>query len=168
MRARPRPCSGRGTAMRPGQRRVSARLSTRSMLLCPLPRRRSTSAPFAASRGRFATTVRRVPRGSGEPRVRCRGSDRPGRRNVSAYLSECGRYRYSLTRDVAPLTGEGTCTFVMLNPSSADAEKAERVAEVMGWPIRPRICLGLTKDGAPRHPLYVRADARLVGFRVSA
>jgi hypothetical protein len=157
---------------------------------------------------------------------------------VSAYLSECGRYRYSLTRDVAPLTGEGTCTFVMLNPSSADAEKddptvrrcirfardwgyarltvvnlyafratdpralktatdpvgpendhvlsvvfgasdrivaawgchaaPERVAEVMGWPIRPRICLGLTKDGAPRHPLYVRADARLVGFRVSA
>lgn len=30
-------------------------------------------------------------------------------------------YRYSLTRQVAPLTGEGTVAFVMLNPSTADA-----------------------------------------------
>lgn len=32
-------------------------------------------------------------------------------------------YRYSLTRDVAPLDGDGTVTFVMLNPSTADAEQ---------------------------------------------
>ena len=38
-----------------------------------------------------------------------------------AYLSDDGRYRYSLTRHVAPLTGDGVCTFVMLNPSTADA-----------------------------------------------
>jgi hypothetical protein len=25
-------------------------------------------------------------------------------------------------------------------------------------------CLGLTKDGLPRHPLYVRGDAKLVSF----
>lgn len=40
---------------------------------------------------------------------------------MSAYLSPCRTWRYSLTRDVAPLTGEGTCTFIGLNPSTADA-----------------------------------------------
>lgn len=40
----------------------------------------------------------------------------------------------------------------------------ERVAAVMGWPLGPRFCLGLTKGGAPRHPLYVRADTRLVPY----
>ncbi len=40
---------------------------------------------------------------------------------MSAYISECGRYRYSLTRDVAPLEGNGTVTFVGLNPSTADS-----------------------------------------------
>ena len=40
---------------------------------------------------------------------------------MSAYLSDCGTYRYSLTRDVAPLTGEwDTVTFIGLNPSTAD------------------------------------------------
>ncbi|MCB9559623.1 MAG: DUF1643 domain-containing protein [Kofleriaceae bacterium] len=37
-----------------------------------------------------------------------------------------------------------------------DREVAARLA-----PYRPR-CLGVTRDGAPRHPLYVRADARAV------
>lgn len=39
---------------------------------------------------------------------------------------------------------------------------AERVAEVVslgdGWPM---LCLGTTKDGHPRHPLYVRGDQPL-------
>lgn len=153
---------------------------------------------------------------------------------MSAYLSPCRTWRYSLTRDVAPLTGEGTVTFVGLNPSTADETQddptirrcirfardwgyarlkmlnlyayratdprelraaadpigpendhvlsvvfggsdlivaawgchaePERVAEVMAWPIRPRVCLGLTKDGAPRHPLYVRADTKPIPF----
>ena len=30
------------------------------------------------------------------------------------------------------------------------------------------LCLGVTKDGAPRHPLYVRADQPLVPFRRSS
>lgn len=33
---------------------------------------------------------------------------------------------------------------------------------------RRRLCLGLTKCGRPRHPLYVRADARPIDFEVSA
>lgn len=28
-------------------------------------------------------------------------------------------------------------------------------------------CLGVTKDGHPRHPLYVRGDTRLVPFRIT-
>ena len=155
-----------------------------------------------------------------------------------AYFSDCRSYRYSLTRDVAPLTGEGTCVFVMLNPSTADETEddptirrcidfarrwgfarlkvvnlyayratdprelrgatdpvgpdndctlskvfgasdltvaawgvhaePERVAEVMRWPVRPRVALGLTKSGAPRHPLYVRADAQLGPYAMAA
>jgi hypothetical protein len=37
-----------------------------------------------------------------------------------AVFSDCGRYRYSLTR--TGLFGAGTCLFLMLNPSTADAE----------------------------------------------
>lgn len=37
----------------------------------------------------------------------------------SATFSACGEYRYDLTRHLA--SGEGTCVFVMLNPSTADA-----------------------------------------------
>ena len=39
-----------------------------------------------------------------------------------AVLSGCGRYRYALTRGDW-LDGEGTCMFVMLNPSTADARE---------------------------------------------
>lgn len=149
---------------------------------------------------------------------------------MSAYISEDGLYRYSLTRDVAPLTGEGTCTFVMLNPSTADAMQDDptirrcmgfaaswgfarlkvvnlygyratspgelldtddpvgpdndcTVAKVIGgsdlivvaWgasahPLPDRVerilgliaaphCVGLTSQGFPRHPLYVKGDA---------
>jgi hypothetical protein len=153
---------------------------------------------------------------------------------VTAYLSPCRTWRYSLTRDVAPLTGEGTVVFVGLNPSTADETQDDptirrcvgfaqrwgyarlkmlnlyayratdprelrtaadpvgpdndhvlsvvfggcdlivaawgvgaapaRVAAIMDWPLRPRVCLGLTKDGAPRHPLYARGDSRLIAF----
>jgi hypothetical protein len=37
----------------------------------------------------------------------------------SAVISTCGRYRYLLTRRVGP--GPRTATFIMLNPSTADA-----------------------------------------------
>lgn len=147
-----------------------------------------------------------------------------------AQISECGRYRYTLHR----WWGDGDrLAFVMLNPSTADAEvddptirrcmgfaralgldgirvfnlyafratkpadlwqtaeptggarnddllrelllqakrqqviaawganaKADRVDEVMSWlGSEHLLALGLTKAGAPRHPLYLRADA---------
>lgn len=37
----------------------------------------------------------------------------------TAVLSSCGTYRYHLTRRVS--SGLGTCVFIMLNPSTADA-----------------------------------------------
>lgn len=38
-----------------------------------------------------------------------------------AYISPCGVYRYSLEREWADGTGP-TCAFIMLNPSTADAD----------------------------------------------
>lgn len=152
-------------------------------------------------------------------------------RTKGAVISEDGRYRYSLwrawDRSLEPLT------FVMLNPSTADANvddptirrcigfakrdgfggvrvvnlyafratqpkdmfraidpvgplnndyfnfgtaatviaawgahaRPNRVRDVMRL-LRERTvyCLGTTKDGSPRHPLYVRADQPLIPF----
>src|SRR4051812_26865304 len=39
----------------------------------------------------------------------------------NAVISACGRYRYLLTRQVGP--GPRAATFIMLNPSTADATK---------------------------------------------
>lgn len=39
---------------------------------------------------------------------------------MSAVISDCGKYRYHLSRPLG-IMGSGTCTFVMLNPSTADA-----------------------------------------------
>ncbi len=38
-----------------------------------------------------------------------------------AVISDCGKYRYTLEREW--MTGQGTCLFVMLNPSTADASE---------------------------------------------
>lgn len=152
--------------------------------------------------------------------------------STGAVISECGRYRYALTRGDW-LDGEGTVLFVMLNPSTADAAAddptirrcirfardwgfarltvanlyalraadpaallsatdpvgpendywldrlageateviaawgAHRYAERRSDHVRKLVefqagamrCLGQTKQLAPRHPLYVRADA---------
>lgn len=149
---------------------------------------------------------------------------------TSAVISDCGLYRYTLTRRWA----EGsTCTFIMLNPSTADAnlddptirrcinfakregcgalmvvnlwafratdpkhlpdDEARRLGPenrryldevfvdadgplIAAWGVwgaagateiinrhGPRLlCLGWTKDGHPRHPLYVSANASLL------
>ena len=151
----------------------------------------------------------------------------------TAIISECGRYRYTLHRawnDDAP-----RMTYIMLNPSTADASKddptirrcigfakregcgglnvvnlfayrgtnpadmkaaddpvgpendkwvgrifatadgprvvawgadpfARERAARMGRAWRNLMCLGKTKSGAPRHPLYVPADAPLVAW----
>lgn len=158
---------------------------------------------------------------------------------MSAVISECGRYRYRLQRGDGPRR----LGFVMLNPSTADADvddptirrcrsfalregyhgidvvnlyglratdpkqlldegvdvfgpdNAQHVAEfahthrgswvVCAWgaltdPLHrvaalgvatllckhgaQLVCLGTTKDGAPRHPLYVRGDAAIADW----
>ena len=155
----------------------------------------------------------------------------------AASISECGRYRYALHRWWG--RGDFRLAFIMLNPSTADAElddptirrcmgfartlgydgirvfnlyayratkpadlwkadeptggernddllrellrqakyqtviaawganaKADRVAQVMSWKGSEYVqALGLTKDGAPRHPLYLRSDAQMLPFQ---
>ncbi len=157
----------------------------------------------------------------------------------SAVISACGRFRYLLTRQVGP--GPRTTTFIMLNPSTADATNDDptirrcigfarswgcgRLAvlnlfavratdpadmkraddpvgpENRGWFERtlqthrdgPVVCawgvhgehrgqdltvlgwlegydvepltLGITRDGHPKHPLYLPKGAELVAFK---
>lgn len=156
----------------------------------------------------------------------------------NAVISACGRYRYLLTRQV--VRGARTATFIMLNPSTADATNDDptirrcigfarqwgcgrlavlnlfafratdpadlkRAAEpvgpenrtwfdrtlsvpnsdpvvcawgvhgehmsqdlaVLGWlagyGVEP-VALGVTRDGHPKHPLYLRKGAELLPF----
>lgn len=56
---------------------------------------------------------------------------------MSAVISECGRYRYVLTRELAPPGPfKATITWVMLNPSTADANTDDPTI---------RKCLGFSK-----------------------
>jgi hypothetical protein len=153
-------------------------------------------------------------------------------------MSQCGQYRYLLSRDGDMTATRGPAVFIMLNPSTADAwiddptirrcrsfakawacngisvanlyalrstdpsalwhhpepigpendEWLTRIAAtasevVCAWganaqPERARIvagmlaangvqlkCLGTTKSGAPRHPLYVPASQPLIEWR---
>jgi hypothetical protein len=41
------------------------------------------------------------------------------------------------------------------------AYRAKRVMTELMPPFREPLCLGLTKDGHPRHPLYLRDDTKL-------
>lgn len=147
---------------------------------------------------------------------------------MTAYFSPCRTWRYSLTRELAPQTGEGTIAFIGLNPSTADESRDDptirrcigfarrwgfarlvvlnlfafratrptallaaddpvgpendstitgvlgsadlvvcawgafpnggRSADVLELVAAPH-CLGVTKKGSPRHPLYARASA---------
>jgi hypothetical protein len=160
---------------------------------------------------------------------------------MSAIISNCGQYRYQLTRSADTETARffatrGPALFIMLNPSTADASlddptirrcrgfaktwdcdgivvanlyalratnptalwthadpvgpdndthlallirdhetivcawganaKPERVAQVSKMfhrQSRP-MCLGVTKHGTPRHPLYIRGDQPLIDW----
>ena len=154
--------------------------------------------------------------------------------NSTAEISPCGLYRYTLTRKIdSPFRWVRPALFIMLNPSTADANQDDptirrclsfakregcthltvvnlfalratnpkelichpdpigplnniRIAEeiekhkfgliVGAWGSHPFakgradlikskygpfLCLGKTKDGSPRHPLYVKGDACL-------
>lgn len=156
----------------------------------------------------------------------------------SATISECGRYRYLLTRQWT--VSRPTLLYVMLNPSTADAEADDatirscirlardmdyggiEVVNLMAWratdprdlPDKPSLalgagnlravdaavercrdvvcawganpkakhfqgglrsilelhgkpawCFGLTADGSPRHPLYVKTGTTLREYR---
>jgi hypothetical protein len=146
---------------------------------------------------------------------------------MTALFSSCRTWRYSLSREVAPLDGNGTVAFIGLNPSTADETaddptirrcigfarrwgfarlkvlnlfafrstdpaallaapdpvgpqndstiregirgsdlvvcawgafpNGRRAAEVLPLIAAPH-CLGTTKNGSPRHPLYLRAS----------
>ena len=54
---------------------------------------------------------------------------------ATAQISECGQYRYTLTRDLGE--GAGRALFIMLNPSTADAEKDDPTI---------RRCKGFARD----------------------
>lgn len=162
-----------------------------------------------------------------------------------ALFSDCGGYRYILTRDSGMLTHCGVLLWIMLNPSTADATQDDptirrvqgftrswgyRVAVVCNLfaarttnpkrlaefpdPVGPEndrhildcagladgialawgahrmatergqavigmirrasqyrhfnfLCLGLTDSGAPKHPLYVRADTEALSWDVA-
>jgi hypothetical protein len=158
----------------------------------------------------------------------------------NARLSACGTYRYELSREWQD--GEGSVLFIMLNPSTADANAndptirrcmgfarawgcrrleirnlfayratdpadmvaahmrrvdivgpennrsievaasearndyvivawgAHRLADFRGRDVlelfrRPPFCLGVSKSGAPKHPLYIPADFAPIEYR---
>ncbi|VVE54145.1 DUF1643 domain-containing protein [Pandoraea terrigena] len=159
---------------------------------------------------------------------------------MSAIISPCGQYRYTLTRDAHDaFATRGPALFIMLNPSTADAilddptirrcrgfartwdcdgivvanlyamratnpdelwkhpdpvgplndqylrelaakhetvvcawgtnarpERAQAVREIFSRRHHQLMCLGVTKDGSPRHPLYVRGDQPLIEWPV--
>ncbi len=94
---------------------------------------------------------------------------------MSAVISPCGKYRYSLGREFG-MTGEGAVCFVMLNPSTADAEQddptirrcigyakrfgAERLIVVNLFAFRstdPDALYGMSRDAAigPENDAYI-------------
>lgn len=152
----------------------------------------------------------------------------------NAAISECGKYRYRLTRRIKqPVRWVKPCLFIMLNPSTADANQddptirrcisfakswgctsltvvnlfdyratdpkslpspeiaesqycdgyiedevdkhklgvivaawgSQKIAKCRGEYVAnhfgPFLCLGKTRDGSPRHPLYVKKDKQL-------
>lgn len=54
-----------------------------------------------------------------------------------AIISGCGTYRALLSRDLKPTRGATTCVFIMLNPSTADAETDDpTIRRCMGFARR--------------------------------
>lgn len=87
---------------------------------------------------------------------------------MSAIISACGRYRYRLGRDLVPThdMDTGRCAFVMLNPSTADAEvddptirKCIKYAKAWGYVGLDVVNLFAWRATDPRDVLINLADA---------
>jgi hypothetical protein len=59
------------------------------------------------------------------------------------------------------LTGPSDLVLAAWGSNARDADRASAVLAL----LPPVVCLGTTKDGHPRHPLYVRGDTPLVPWR---
>lgn len=64
---------------------------------------------------------------------------------MGAVISSCGQYRYRLTRKTrCPLRWVRKCLFIMLNPSTADAEKDDPTIRRCIWFAEQNGCPDLT------------------------
>ena len=84
-----------------------------------------------------------------DPRELARDPDPFGPRNNKFILMHC-------RPDSRVVAAWGAHPF-----AAARARTVARIVDVAGASLE---CLGVTKDGHPRHPLYVRADAPLVPY----
>ncbi len=62
--------------------------------------------------------------------------------------------------DEAARAGDVCCAW----GANADLARAEDVINIIRAAGCNPKCLGTTKDGSPRHPLYVKADQKLINF----
>lgn len=63
---------------------------------------------------------------------------------------------------VAGQRGEVVCAW----GAHAKPERVQRVVDLLTDVEARMLCLGTTKDGAPRHPLYVRGDQPLIEWTI--
>lgn len=104
---------------------------------------------------------------------------------MSAVISDCGKYRYTLKREW--MTGAGTCLFIMLNPSTADAEQddptirrcigfaqrwgCQRLAVVNLFAYRatePSVLLNVENPVGPENDRYIGELLGAAKFRIAA
>lgn len=64
---------------------------------------------------------------------------------------------------IAKVVG-GSNLVVVAWGANAEAERVEAVLELVAYPR----CLGVTKSGAPRHPLYIKASTTPQAYRTPA
>jgi hypothetical protein len=107
------------------------------------------------------------------------------RRLGAARLVKCniGDYRATNPKDLLPLLTVEACTLANVAEISLQVRAADMIVMAHGVPPapllqpareiaalitridRPMFCLGLTKDGWPRHPLYAPRSAPLIRYQ---
>ena len=63
------------------------------------------------------------------------------------------------------LLANGVCDVVCAWGKHAKPERVEQVVKVLQSSGARLWCLGVNKDGSPKHPLYIRADQPLIRWR---